>query len=102
MHDHILLTMDSEALIAIDELITASGLAHDEVHVLLEFGVIQPAVSHPTLSFHGHTLLLARRAARLRDDFGLNAAGMALALTYLERIEALEHKLQELEASLPR
>ncbi len=102
MNDDLLLTMDAEELIALEELIAASGLAHEEVIVLVEFGVFEPAGSHPTLTFHGHTIILARRAARLRDDFGLNAAGMALALTYLEKIEALEYKLQALEASLPK
>ena len=101
MNDDILLTMDADALVALEELISASGLAHEEVTVLVEFGVLEPAGSHPALTFHAHTIILARRAARLRDAFGLNAAGMALALTYLERIEALEHKLRELEASLP-
>jgi len=44
----------------------------------------------------------ARRAARLRDDFGLDASGMALALAYLERIEELERRLREPECLLPR
>jgi chaperone modulatory protein CbpM len=39
---------------------------------------------------------------KLRDSFGLNPPGMALALTYLEKIEALEHRLRELECLLPR
>ena len=38
----------------------------------------------------------------LRDTFGLNTSGIALALTYLERIEQLERRLRELESQLPR
>ena len=50
------------------------------------------------LTFVSYTLIQARRAARLRDTFGLNTPGMALALTYLARIERLERRLRELEA----
>jgi chaperone modulatory protein CbpM len=38
----------------------------------------------------------------LRDDFGLNPPGMALALAYLERIDELERRLRELECQLLR
>ena len=101
MSDDLLQAMDGEELIPLDELIAASGLAHEEVILLVEFGVFLPAGKAPALSFRCETILLARRAARLRDDFGLNPPGMALALTYIERIEALEQRLRELEASLP-
>ena len=102
MSDELLLAMDGEELISLEEFSAASGLAREEVILLVEFGVFRPAEQAPALTFRCETILLARRAARLRDDFGLNAPGMALALTYLERIEALEHRLRELEASLPR
>jgi chaperone modulatory protein CbpM len=60
--------------------------------------VLEPAGD--ARSFPGQALRQARRAARLRDDFGLNAPGMALALAYLERIDALERRLHELECQL--
>ena len=75
---------------------------HQEVSELIQFGVFHLADHAPVWTFHSRTVILARRAARLRDDFGLNVSGMALALTYLERIEALEGRLRELESQLPR
>ena len=94
--------LDEELRIALDELLAASGLARDEVLELVEIGVFAPSGARvESWLFSSRSILLARRAARLRDDFGLNTAGMALALTYLERIEELERRLRELECQLP-
>jgi len=102
MADDLLIPDDEENPVALEELLAASGLDHQEVSELIQFGVFQLAGSGALWTFHVHTVRLACRAARLRDDFGLNVAGMALALTYLERIEALEGRLRELECQLPR
>jgi len=103
MADELLIPDDDDTCtVALDELLAASGLAHEELSELVQFGVFRCAEQAPVWTFHVRTLVLARRAARLRDDFGLNAAGMALALTYLERIEALEARLRQLESQLPR
>jgi len=101
MPDDLPLLPDREDPIALDELMAASGLAHDEVVELVEFGALTFEQRGATWLFHSRTLVLARRAARLRDDFGLNTPGMAVALAYLERIERLERRLRELEACLP-
>jgi len=101
MADDLLIPDDDENPVALDELLSASGLAREEVSELVAFGVFQLAGDRAVWSFHARTVTLARRAARLRDDFGLNGPGMALALTYLERIEALEGRLNELECQLP-
>ena len=101
MADDLLIPDDDENPVALDELLSASGLAQEEVSELVAFGVFQLTGGGAVWSFHARTVTLARRAARLRDDFGLNVAGMALALTYLERIEALEGRLKELECQLP-
>ena len=94
----LLLLFDDERTIAIDEFLATSGLARDELAALVEFGVLEAAgASGP---FTTRALVRARRAARLRDDFELNAAGMALALAYLERIDALEQRVRELECQL--
>jgi chaperone modulatory protein CbpM len=101
MAEDLLIPDDDENPVALDELLSASGLAQEEVSELVAFGVFQLTGSGAAWSFHARTVTLARRAARLRDDFGLNGPGMALALTYLERIEALEGRLRELECQLP-
>jgi chaperone modulatory protein CbpM len=87
----------------LDELIECSGLEEEEVLELVELGALEcrSGSGGARLTFVTHTVIQARRAARLRDDFGLNTPGMALALAYLARIERLERRLRELEAGQP-
>ena len=49
----------------------------------------------------GHALPTARMAARLRRDFELDLQGVALALTLLRRIDALEAENARLRAISP-
>ena len=91
---------DDEARVDLAQLLEASGLAREELIELVEFGVFEPAESSGEWLFASRCVVQARRAARLRDDFGLNPPGMALALAYLARIEGLEQRLRELECQL--
>jgi chaperone modulatory protein CbpM len=91
-----------DATVAFEELLALSGLAREEVVELVEFGAFEPVGSGASWRFSARVVMSARRAARLRDDFGLNPPGMALALAYLDRIDELERKLCELECQLPR
>ncbi|CAK6695101.1 chaperone modulator CbpM [Synechococcus sp. CBW1107] len=102
MADDLLIPVESESRVELEELLAASGLEHGEVVELVQFGVFETRVSASGWSFHSCTIHKARRAADLRNTFGLNPPGMAIALTYLEKIEALEHRLRELECLLPR
>jgi chaperone modulatory protein CbpM len=102
MAEDILSCEDSERPLDAEELLAASGLAREELAELVEFGVFETAQGAGGWSFRARVVHQARRAVKLRQTFGLNAPGMALALTYLERIEALEQRLKELECLLPR
>jgi chaperone modulatory protein CbpM len=90
--------------VGLEELIESSGLGQEEVLELVELGALECRAGTggtARLSFVSRTVIQARRAASLRDAFGLNTPGMALALTYLARIERLEQRLRELEAAQP-
>jgi chaperone modulatory protein CbpM len=102
MSETLLQILDAETSVALDELMRASGLAREEVVELVEYGVFQPQGAAPAWRFASHTIVVARRAARLRSDFGLNTSGLALALAYLDRIEVLERRIRELECGLLR
>jgi chaperone modulatory protein CbpM len=102
MADDILSCEDSESPLNAEELLAASGLAREELAELVEFGVFETAEGATGWSFRARVVHQARRAVKLRDAFGLNAPGMALALTYLEKIDTLERRLRELECLLPR
>jgi chaperone modulatory protein CbpM len=102
MADELLIPADDSQPVALEELLAASGLEREELVELIAIGVVELRGTQPVWTFHARTVTLARRASRLRDSFGLNPSGMALALTYLERIETLERQLRELESQLPR
>jgi chaperone modulatory protein CbpM len=89
--------------VALEELARASGLRPDEIVELVEYGVFEPAggpasESAPTSAwrFSARYIALGRRASRLKADFDLNLSGLALALTYLERIDEMEQELVRL------
>jgi chaperone modulatory protein CbpM len=101
--DAMLQFLDEATEIAVEELLAASGLGHAELIELVELGVFDPRGTDPAAwRFSSGAIWLGRRAARLRDDFGLNPPGMALALAYLERIDELERRLREIECQLLR
>ncbi|MFO7324302.1 MAG: chaperone modulator CbpM [Pseudomonadota bacterium] len=60
---------------------------------LVEQGVLAPLTVAGEPRFGGDALRRARIAVRLHRDLGVNAAGTALALELLERIEMLEREL---------
>jgi chaperone modulatory protein CbpM len=101
MADELLDPVDGEIPVQSAELLEASGLAPEELVELVEFGVFETHQGDAGWSFHSRVVHQARRVVKLRDAFGLNPPGMALALTYLQKIEALEQRLQELECLLP-
>jgi chaperone modulatory protein CbpM len=94
--------------VALDELVQACGLTAEEIVELVEHGVFTPTSAAPARSsvsawrFSATTIAIGRRASRLKTDFELNVSGLALALTYLERIESLEQELNRLRCELLR
>jgi chaperone modulatory protein CbpM len=94
--------LDDQTTVALDELLAVSGLAPEELVELIDFGALEPVVAGEPRRFASRAIVQVRRAARLRDDFGLNPPGMALALVYIERIDELERRLRELECQMLR
>jgi len=105
--DQALLTEHLE--IALEELAHASGLSQQEIVELVEYGVFQPvgeASAGPggasAWRFSSRTIVLGRRASRLKADFDLSLSALSLVLTYLQRIEEMEAELTQLRAERPR
>jgi chaperone modulatory protein CbpM len=83
----------------LSEVLTLSGLAEDELRALVEFGVLRPADPQAAQwAFSGQCLLAMRRAARIRAGFELEPHGVALVMSLLEQIRALQGELQQLQA----
>ena len=87
---------------SLDELAEYSGLSHAELAELVALGAIEPDRDPATgYVFRSQTIVVARTARRLRDDFELDTQGLAMALNLLQRIQALEARLAAADARLP-
>ena len=95
------LTEDQEFSLA--ELAELSGLSEAELRELVDYGAVTPV--NPDSSswiFSGKCLLTVRAAYRLRTSFDLEAHGVALVVSLLDRIHELEAQLSSLHAQLPQ
>ncbi|AMO95681.1 merR HTH regulatory family protein [Collimonas fungivorans] len=87
---------------SLDELAEFSGLSHDELAELVAIGAIEPdRNTASSYVFRAQTIVLARTARRLRDDFELDTHGVAMALNLLQKIHTLEARLAAVDAKLP-
>ncbi len=87
--------------VELEELARATGLSAGEIVELVEYGVFQPSSgSRVAWRFSARCITLGRRASRLRTDFDLDLAGLALVAGLLERIDDLEAEVGRLRAQL--
>ena len=90
------------AVVSFGEIVAASGLSADELDELIELGMCEPCRQEGGERFFPASAIdLARAARRLRVDFELPLAGVALVLAYRDRIRELEERLRQLECQLP-
>jgi chaperone modulatory protein CbpM len=85
--------VEEDLTLTIDELSCACAVEPGRVAELVEHGLIQWQ-AEGSLQLGGDSLRRARVALRLQRDLGVNAAGAALVIELLERIEALETRLR--------
>jgi hypothetical protein len=95
------LWLHREFRVSIVELAEFSGLPESVLEELVEFGALTPADPDRHL-FGGDCVSGLRTAARLRSDLELETPVLALALSFLERIHALESEVRRLDAQLAR
>jgi chaperone modulatory protein CbpM len=97
-----LVWLEEHRALTLAELAEFSGLSEVELHELVDSGAIAPVdPESATQTFSADYIVLARTACRLRNDFELDTKGLAVALTLLERVRALETELRGLRAQLP-
>lgn len=90
--------LEEEVVLSLGEICRASRLSAERVIELAEEGVIEPVGRSPeSWRFHGTSLRRIRRAQRLEDDLGVNAAGVALVLDLLDELERLRMRLDRFE-----
>ena len=96
--------LDEQVLFTLEELCVRCSLPKDEIILLVQEGVIEPAENKQgedskEWQFHWRSLTRIRTTQRLREDLGINLAGAALAIELLERIDQLEQQLKGLGLS---
>jgi chaperone modulatory protein CbpM len=95
--------LDERGTLTLLELAECSGLSETELRDLVDLGALEPLdVDSTELSFESKCIVAARAASRLRTDFELDTHGLALVLSLLDRMQALESEIQRLHARLPR
>lgn len=104
------LWLDQHHVFSLTEIVALSGLSIAEMQHLLDCEALSPvATVEPAADlnasqarFSAQCLALARAASRLRNDFDLDANGLALTLRLLNRIHELEDELLDLHAKAPQ
>lgn len=95
--------LTDDARFTLAELAELACITEDDVRELVDYGALAPldAAATPWI-FSGRCLTTIRTACRLRLTFDLEPHGVALIVSLLERIEALEAELGHLRAQLPQ
>jgi chaperone modulatory protein CbpM len=96
------LWLDQHHELSLREVAELSGFTEAELTELVGCGALAPIDSDAAQPmFVARCVVVARTASRLRRDFELDAQGLTLAMTLLERVQDLETQLSELRALLP-
>ena len=91
--------LDDRLRYTLAELADLSGLAESDVAQLVDYGAfVIDERAGMDVSFCGASVDLARVAGRLRRDFDLDAGGLALMLSLLQRIRELEAQFRAVHA----
>jgi hypothetical protein len=97
------LWLDQDGPFSLAEIAVMSGLPEDVLRELVDYGAFAPAGSAATAwTFSASSVIVARRAYRLREDFDVDAHALAVLLGFVERIEALQAEMRALRARMPR
>lgn len=87
------------SLLTTNEIARLAGLHPDFVQRLISLGLVDPVETQPEPLFESAAILRLRRIVRLRNDLGVNWAGVGVVLDLLGRIEELEEELASLKAA---
>lgn len=88
--------IESRSDYSTEDLAALSGMPLALLQELVDLGALPPGPLH-----RAESVVLVRSARRLRDDFDLEANGLAVALSLLRRIRALERELADVRARSP-
>jgi hypothetical protein len=84
--------LSARGLLSFEEVAGRCGVTVELVEELVRHGVVDVEAG-PVRQVRAEVTLRIRTVARLQEDLGVNAAGAAVILELLERIEQLEDQL---------
>jgi len=89
--------IEDNARLTLHELCDACAVHADFIGELVDEGLLEPSGrAQSQWYFTGLSLYRVRRAQRLRQDLGLNLAGVAVALDLLDEVEQLRAQIKRL------
>ncbi len=95
------LRLDRLAPLTFEELVARSGLAASVLRELVEYGALDPIDRQASVwTFEARVVVVARTAHRLQRDLELDPYALAVALRYVEQVEALQREVRRLRAML--
>ncbi len=90
--------LESRSDYSAHDLAEMSGLPSELLDELMECGALPTKPEQGRVRFGAETIGLVRTVRRLRDDFELDVNGLAVALSLLRRMRALEDELADTRA----
>jgi chaperone modulatory protein CbpM len=95
--------LHAQAKVSLEELEASSGIPSELLRELVDYGALSPTNEESAeWTFSADCIVTLRRVGRLQQDFELAPDALAFALGLVERIQALETKLRNLETQLPQ
>ena len=89
--------IESRTDYSLHEIVELSGLSRALLDALVDCGVLPQAGQTPS-RFAGESVALARAARRLHEHFEIDDQGLAVAVSLLRRVRALEAELARTRA----
>lgn len=90
-----------EHALELDAFAAACGIDAEFVRLLVDEGLVQPAVDRPEWRFGGEEIARVRRIRRLQRDFEANLQSVAVMLDLIDEIERLRAQLQRAGIAAP-
>jgi len=89
-------------LITVQELARLSRVHPEMVAQLVEWGLVEPEISKPEMLFAETVIPRIWKILRLRQDLGINLAGIGVVLELLDKIESMEREIARLRKQTER
>ena len=92
---------ESSAYYTLTEVANRAGLHPELVDRFMRLGLIESngSTDDGELLFDREVLPLVRRILRLRNELGVNYAGIGVILELMARLDVLEYRIRELEGT---